>query len=59
MIKYEYLQAESPSIDQLDQLGNEGWELVSVIPPFKQQKWSSNNEYVSSDELVYVFKRVK
>lgn len=59
MIKYEYLQVDSPTIDQLNELGGEGWELVSVIPPFRQQKWSSNNEYMSSDKLVYVFKRVK
>lgn len=51
---YEYLYRYSDGINPttLNQLGNEGWELVAIIPPFEVGNKSNQNAQ-------YIFKRVK
>jgi hypothetical protein len=38
MLQWEYNVSDNPSVDDLDQLGAEGWEHVAVVGDFFAQK---------------------
>lgn len=53
-LQWEYDSAEDLKIEQLDEYGKEGWELISVVPItyeedislkyfFKKPVWESDN----------------
>ena len=56
-MKFEYLEKTGITCEELNQLGNDGWELVSTII-------ATSNKYlsgvkISSQSIVYYLKRVK
>ena len=55
MKKFEYLKQINLTTDNLNELGKEGWELVSTVIPFKYN--THTNHYITNDGLVYIFKR--
>lgn len=56
-MKFEYLEKADITCGELNQLGNDGWELVStVITP--RDKYISGVK-ISSQSIVYYLKRVK
>jgi hypothetical protein len=56
MKNFEYKRVTSIYDEKtLNNLGKEGWELVSIIHPFRIKK--SSNEYITNDNLYYIFKR--
>ena len=56
-MKFEYLEKADITCGELNQLGNDGWELVStIIAP--RDKYISGVK-ISSQSIVYYLKRVK
>lgn len=59
MQKWEYLRVSSPSDDQLNQLGEQGWELVAIA----SQTYSTGMEGAFgrgvATDMTYIFKRPK
>lgn len=57
MRRFEYLELEDDSSPHLDQLGLEGWELVSVVS--MQISWydSDSSRDRSYPGFKYIFKR--
>lgn len=54
MRKWEYLRTESGQPDELNKLGEEGWELINIITPHKIV--DGINSYINK-EVIYFLKR--
>lgn len=56
-MKFEYLEKTDITCEELNQLGNDGWELVSTIITTSSKYLSGVR--ISSQSTVYYLKRVK
>lgn len=56
-MKFEYLEKADITCDELNQLGDDGWELVSTIIATSDKYLSGVR--ISSQSIVYYLKRVK
>jgi len=55
MKKWEYLKQEYCTIEDLNKLGLEGWELISIMKPYRLLV--GDNTTAINSKLLYFFKR--